>query len=105
MSELAIHFLNNEGEPVTQEAVDKLVCKIWENHCRSAWLALDAYGEEDFLSVDIEHGWAALAFNTYNEDRDALMYQPVNPEYDNKNQGTYEFAFRKLDFNIEEKLH
>ena len=68
MSDFAIRFLNSEGEPITQETVDKLVCKIRENHCRSAWLALDEYGEEDFLSVDIENDWAALAFNTYGED-------------------------------------
>ena len=82
MGNFAIQFLNNEGEPITQEAVDKLVCKIRKNHCRSAWLALDEYGEEDFLSVDIDNNWAALAFNTYGEDEEAHMYMPVNPEYD-----------------------
>ena len=81
MSDFAIRFLNSEGEPITQETVDKLVCKIRENHCRSAWLALDEYGEEDFLSVDIENDWAALAFNTYGEDEEAHMYMPVNSEY------------------------
>ena len=70
MSDFAIRFLNSE-----------LVCKIRENHCRSAWLALDEYGEEDFLSVDIENDWAALAFNTYGEDEEAHMYMPVNSEY------------------------
>ena len=82
MGNLAIRFLNNEGKPVTEEAVDKLVRKIRENHCRSAWLALDEYGEEEFLSLDIDNGWAALAFNTYDEDDEAHMYQPVNVEYD-----------------------
>lgn len=82
MGNFAIQFLDNEGEPITQEAVDKLVCKIRKNHCRSAWLALDEYGEEDFLSVDIDNNWAALAFNTYGEDEEVHMYMPVNPEYD-----------------------
>ena len=82
MGNLAIHFLNNEGEPITQEAVDKLAYKIRKNHCRSAWLALDEYGEEEFLSVDIDNDWAALAFNTYDEDEEAHMYMPVNSEYD-----------------------
>lgn len=81
MDNLAIHFLNDEDEPVTQEAVDKLIGNIRKNQCRSAWLALDEYGEEDFLSVDIDNGWAALSFNTWDEE-DAHMYQPVNPEYD-----------------------
>lgn len=61
---------------------DKLVRKIRENQCKSAWLVLDEYGEENFLSVDIDNGWAARAFNTYSEDGEARMYQPVNPEYD-----------------------
>nr|WP_300851250.1 hypothetical protein [uncultured Acetatifactor sp.] len=67
MSNFAIRFLNSEEEPITQETVDKLVCEIRGNYCRSALLALDEYGEEDFLSVDIENDWAALAFNTYGE--------------------------------------
>ena len=81
MSDFAIRFLNSEGEPITQETVDKLVCEIRGNYCRSALLALDEYGEEDFLSVDIENDWAALAFNTYGEDEEAHMYMPVNSEY------------------------
>ncbi len=82
MEEFAIHFLNDEDEPVTQESVDKLIRKIRNNHCRFAWLALDEYGEEDFLSVDIDNGWAALTFHTWDEEGDAHMYQPVNPWYD-----------------------
>lgn len=81
MAELAIHFLNDEGEPVTREAVDELARQIRSNQLASAWLALDEYGEEDFLSVDIASGWAALAFTTWDEEGDAHMYQPVNPAY------------------------
>lgn len=82
MTELAIRFLNDEDKPVTQEAVDKLVLKIRNNQIESACLSLDEYGEEDFLSVDIEDGWAALAYNTWDEEGNAHMYLPVNPEYD-----------------------
>ena len=81
MSDLAIRFLNEEGEPVTQEAVNELSLKIRRNQIASAWLALDEYGEEDFLSVDIDDGWAALSFNTWDEEGNAHMYQPVSPEY------------------------
>lgn len=56
MSDLAIHFLNDEGQPVTQEAVDRLALQIRSDQIASAWLALDEYGEEDFLSVDIDNG-------------------------------------------------
>lgn len=82
MSDLAIRFLNDEDTPVTQEAVDKLVCKIQKNQISSAWLSLDEYGEENFLSVDIDNSWAALTFNTWDEEGNAHMYQPINSEYD-----------------------
>ncbi|MBE6754487.1 MAG: hypothetical protein E7559_09110 [Ruminococcaceae bacterium] len=81
VEEFSIRFLNNEGNPITRETVSELVNNIQKNCCSSAWLALDEYGEEDFLSVDICNGWAALAFNTWDDDGTAHMYQPVNPEY------------------------
>ena len=81
MAEFAIKFLNNEGNPITRETVNELVHNIQKNCCSSAWLALDEYGEEDFLSVDICNGWAALAFNSWDDEGVAHMYQPVNPEY------------------------
>ena len=81
MEEFAIKFLNNEGNLITREKVSELVHNIRKNCCSSAWLALDEYGEEDFLSVDICNGWAALAFNSWDEEGIAHMYQPVNPEY------------------------
>lgn len=81
MEEFAIRFLNNEGNPITEEAVSELVHDIRNNCCSSAWLALDKYGEEDFLSVDMCNGWAALAFNSWDEEGTAHMYQPVNLEY------------------------
>lgn len=82
MSDLAIRFLNGEDEPVTQEAVDSLVLKIRKNQIASAWLSLDEYGEEDFLSVYIDNGWVSLAFNTWDDEGNAHMYQPINLEYD-----------------------
>ena len=81
MSEFAIRFLNSEDEPVTRESVNRLARDIRENRCESAILGLDESAEEEFLSLDIENGWAALAFNTFSEDGDAHLYQPVNPEY------------------------
>ena len=81
MSDLAIQFLNDERTPVTQEMVDELILQIRNDQIASAWLALDEYGEEDFLSVDIDEGWAALAFNTWDEEGEAHLYQPINPEY------------------------
>ena len=81
MEEFAIRFLNNEGNPITREKVSELVHNIRNNCCSSAWLALDEYGEEDFLSVDMCNGWAAIAFNSWDEEGVAHMYQPVNLEY------------------------
>lgn len=81
MEKFAIRFLNKEGNLITRETVNELVQNIRENCCSSAWLALDEYGEEDFLTVDICNGWAALAFNSWDEEGIAHMYQPVNPEY------------------------
>jgi len=81
VEEFSIKFLNNEGNPITREAISELVHNIRNNRCNSAWLALDEYGEEDFLSVDICNGWVALAFNSWDGEGTAHMYQPVNPEY------------------------
>lgn len=81
MEGLAIRFLNEE-QPVTEEAVNELVRNIRSGQITNAWLALDEYGEEDSLSVDIADGWAALAFHTWNEKGTARMYQPIAPKYE-----------------------
>lgn len=81
MDNLAIHFLNDEEQLVTQEAVNKLIFNIRNNQISNAWLALDEYGEEDFLSVDIANRWVALAFNTWDENGIVHMYQPINQKY------------------------
>ncbi|MDE7201735.1 MAG: hypothetical protein K2O91_07490 [Lachnospiraceae bacterium] len=88
-SGLAIHFIGSEDQPVTQEAVDKLVQQIrngQKHHIFCYCLSLDEYAEEDFLSIDMDNGWAALAFNTWDEEGDAHMYQPINPEYEDSEE-------------------
>ena len=88
-SGLAIHFIGSEDKPVTQEAVDKLVQQIRNGQDRQIFcccLSLDEYAEEDFLSIDMDNGWVALAFNTWDEDGDAHMYQPINPEYEDSEE-------------------
>lgn len=82
MDELAIRFLNEEGNPVTQEAVNNLADEIRNHYCGSAWLALDEYGEEDFLAVYMDNDWVSLSFNTWDEDGEAHMYQPINPRHE-----------------------
>lgn len=82
MDNLAIHFLNYENQPVTQEAVNELILNIRNNQITDAWLALDEYGEEDFFSVDIANGWAALSFHAWDEEGNAHQYQPINPKYE-----------------------
>ncbi|PNV62800.1 hypothetical protein C0033_07190 [Clostridium sp. chh4-2] len=86
MDNLAIHFLNGDEQLVTQEAVNKLIFNIRNNQISNAWLALDEYGEEDFLSVDIANRWVALAFNTWDENGIAHMYQPINPKYEDSQE-------------------
>lgn len=76
--------------PLTASDREQLREKM-EGYCQSqagmsldtnAWLALDEYGEEDFLSVDIENSWVALAFNTWDEKGNAHQYLPINPQYE-----------------------
>lgn len=86
MDNIAIHFLNDDEQLVTQEAVNKLIFNIRNNQISNAWLALDEYGEEDFLSVDIANRWVALAFNTWDENGIAHMYQPINPKYEDSQE-------------------
>ena len=66
---------------MTIELVNELLSDIKNGSCRTAYLSLDKYGEEDFLSLDIENGWAALAYNTWDEDGVAHMFQPINPVF------------------------
>ena len=86
MDNFAIHFLNDDEQPVTQETVNELILNIRNNQITNSWLALDEYGEEDFFTVDIANRWAALAFNRWDENGDAHMYQPINPKYENSQE-------------------
>ena len=47
---------------------------------------MDDYGEEDFLSGDIANRWVALAFNTWDENGIAHMYQPINQKYEDSQE-------------------
>lgn len=86
MSDFAIRFLHSEDYPITQESVAEMVEAVREDQIESTWLALDEYGEEDFLSVDLRNGWAALAFNTWDEEGNAHMYLPINPAYEDSRE-------------------
>ena len=83
-NKLAIRFLAvgeqiYEGKEVTQEAVDHLLQQIQTERVVSGYLSMDEYGEDgdNFLTIDMKDGWAALAFNTWDEDGIAHLYPPV----------------------------
>lgn len=83
-SGLAVRFLDvggcvRSGEDITREAVDQLLHLIQAGRKLSAYLPLDEYGEDGgtFLTVDIDNGWAALAFHTWDEAGEAHMDQPA----------------------------
>lgn len=81
---LAVHFIafgdrEYVGGEVTPDIAEQLAQSIRENRrVECAALSPDEYGEEDFLTVDVENGWAALAFHTWDESGEARMYLPVN---------------------------
>ncbi len=72
------HFSNNE---LTQEVLNELAEQIRDGKITSLLLSLDENGEEDFFTMDIEKGWAAPLFNSWNEDGDAVCFQPINEKY------------------------
>ncbi len=72
-------FVNDE---ITQEVLDLLAERIRAGKVRSLFLSLDENGEEDFFTMDIEDGWAAPMFNVWNEDGEAVCFQPINEKYD-----------------------
>lgn len=76
MSEFAIQFLNSEDQPITQETVAEVVEGIRKDRISDAWLGLDEYGEEEFLSVDLRDGWAAICFNTYEGETTPICICP-----------------------------
>lgn len=85
-SPFAIRYLDFGGKyyvdsAITQEVLDKLIQKVRRGSISSFLLSLDEYGEEDFFHVDLEQGWAALNFNTWDEEGESHMQLPVNPAY------------------------
>lgn len=78
MDRLSIRYLSSCDGEVTREAVDALAAEIRRGSPLEACLALDEYGEEDFLTVDVLGGWAALAYNTWDADGTAHLRQPVS---------------------------
>lgn len=71
-------FVNSE---ITQEVLDELSKLIRAGKIGSLVLSLDENGEEDFFTMDIKEGWAAPTFNIWNEDGDAVCFQPINKKY------------------------
>lgn len=85
-SAFAIRFLDFGGTSyvdgaITQEVLDKLLQRVRRGSVSSFLLSLDQYGEEDFFHADIENGWAALNFNTWDEEGESHMQVPVNPDF------------------------
>ena len=72
------HFANSE---ITEEVLDELAKLIRAGKINSLLLSLDENGEEDFFTMDIEDGWAAPMFNIWNEDGEAVCFQPINEKY------------------------
>lgn len=70
-----------EGEEITDGVLKKLSGLIRTGEIDSAFLSLDENGEEDFLTVDIKDGWAALLFNTWDENGEAVCFYPINEKY------------------------
>lgn len=84
---LAVQFMEFDGkvydkESITTEALDKMIRFILTAREASVFLSLDEYGEDgdSFVTADVENGWAAIAFNGWDEDGTPYMYQPVSQE-------------------------
>ena len=85
----AVRYLSlNETEyidgGITQTVLDKMVRMIRGGTVREVYLSMSEYGggdDEDFLNVDLAHGWAVPAFNYWDEEGEAHMLLPVNGKY------------------------
>lgn len=71
-------FINDE---LTGDVLENLFALIWTGQIDSLLISLDENGEEDFFTMDIEEGWAAPTFNIWNENGDAVCFQPINEKY------------------------
>ncbi|MCI8946092.1 MAG: hypothetical protein HFI91_03385 [Lachnospiraceae bacterium] len=69
-------------QEITKDVVEKLVRLVRKGQIHSLCLALDVCGEENFFTMDIEDNWAAPIYNIWNEDGEAVCFQPVNDKYD-----------------------
>lgn len=82
---IAIRFLTfGLGEyvddAITKDVVDELCMLIRSGKGQTVCLSTDEYGEESVFTVDFKHCWAALAFNTYDENGNCIWYQSLNPD-------------------------
>ncbi len=68
-------------ESITQSAVHEMSQLIRAGGVHSVFLSLDENGEEDFLTMDLENGWAAPAFNTQGKRGEPVFFQPINDQY------------------------
>lgn len=88
-SAFAVRYLSlNETEyidgGITQTVLDKMVRMIRGGTVREVYLSMSEYGggdDEDFLNMDLAHGWAVPAFNYWDEEGEAHMLLPVNGKY------------------------
>ncbi len=71
----------NEG--ITQTVVNKMSELIRTGKINSIFLSLDENGEENFLTIDLENGWAAPTFNRLGKQGKTFFYQPINDQYAN----------------------
>ena len=85
----AVRYLSLDGTEhidggITQTVLDKMVRMIRGGTVREVYLSMSEYGggdDEDFLNVDLAHGWAVPAFNYWDEEGEAHMLLPVNSKY------------------------
>ncbi len=86
----AVRFLSLNGTEyidggITQAALDKMARMIRSGAAREVCLSVSEYGgedDEDFLNVDLAHGWAVPAFNYWDEEGEAHLMLPINDRYD-----------------------
>lgn len=87
ISDFAVQLIDFNGytydkDSITQDVMEQLIKFIQTTKKASIYLSLDEYGEDEdsFLTLDINNGWAAIAFNSWDENGISYMYQPVNKE-------------------------
>ena len=66
---------------ITQKAVNKMAKSVQTEAVKTIFMSLDENGEEDFFTVDIDRGWAALTFNAWDEKGNPIFYIAINEKY------------------------